>query len=111
MGIFDRENVGEGRGEEDNGNRLVPVAGGDDEAQIKRSRQGTGMRTTRADKDTRRGIELAVIVSVSPIPPFVSGFTVNDYGHLTPSFSTVVPVQKKTGESSLVGCEQSEKKV
>ena len=109
MGIFDRENVGEGRREEDNGNRRA--AGGDDKARIKRSRQGARTRTTGADKDMRRGIELAGIISVSPIPPFASSFTVNDYGHLTASFSTVVPVQKKTGESSLVGCEQSEEKV
>jgi len=48
------------------------------------SRQGTRTRTTRADKDARQGIELTWIVSVSPIPLFVSGFTVNDCGHLTP---------------------------
>ena len=32
----------------------------------------------------RRGVEPAGIISVSPIPPFASGFKVNDCGHLTP---------------------------
>ena len=50
------------------------------------SRQGARTRTTGADKGTRQGIELAGIISVSPIPPFASGFTVNDYGHLTEDF-------------------------
>jgi len=48
------------------------------------SRQGARARTAGADKDTRRGIELAGIVSESPIPLFASGFMVNDCGHLTP---------------------------
>jgi len=48
------------------------------------SRQGVRTRTTGVDKDMRQGIELAGIVSVSLIPPFASGFTVNDCGHLTP---------------------------
>ena len=61
------------------------MAGGDDKARIERSRQGARARAARADKDTRRGGELAGIVSASPIPPFASGFTVNDCGHLTPS--------------------------
>jgi len=30
----------------------------------------------RADKDTRQGVVLTEIISVSPIPPFVSGFMV-----------------------------------
>ena len=47
------------------------------------SRQGARARTAGADKDTRRGIELMGIVSESPIPPFASGFTVNNCGHLT----------------------------
>ena len=60
------------------------MAGGDDKTRIERSRQGARARVARADKDTRRGGELAGIVSASPIPPFASGFTVNDCGHLTP---------------------------
>ena len=52
------------------------------------SRQGARARTARADKDTRRGIELAGIVSESPIPPFASGFTVNNCGHLTTDSGT-----------------------
>jgi len=47
------------------------------------SRQGARARTAGADKDTKQGIELAGIVSESLIPPFASGFMVNDCGHLT----------------------------
>ena len=77
-GYLDRWNVDEGGGGKDNGGRRVA------EAMARHgSRRGARTRTTGADKDTRRGIELVGIVSVSPIPPFASGFTVNDYGHLT----------------------------
>jgi len=78
-GYLDRWNVNEGRGGKDNGGQHVA------EAMARHgSRQGTRMRTTGADKDMRQGIELAGIVSVSLIPPFASGFTVNNCGHLTP---------------------------
>jgi len=65
----------------DNGNRRV--AEGMARHEFEGSRQGARTRTTGADKDTRRGVELTGIVSVSPIPPFASGFTVNNCGHLT----------------------------
>jgi len=81
-GYLDRWNVDEGRGEKDNGSRRVAEAM--TRHRFEGSRQGARTRTTGADKDTRQGIELAGIVSVSPIPPFASGFTVNDCGHLTP---------------------------
>jgi len=51
------------------------------------SRQGARTRTTGGCENTRRGVVLTGIVSVSPIPPFASGFTVNDYGHLTSSYA------------------------
>ena len=41
------------------------------------------MKMAKVDKDTRRGVVLTGIISVSPIPLFASSFTVNDYGHLT----------------------------
>jgi len=80
-GYLDRWNVDKGGGEKDNGNRRMAEAMA--RHKFEGSRQGTRTRTTGADKDTRQGIELAGIVSVSPIPPFASGFTVNDCGHLT----------------------------
>jgi len=80
-GYLDRWNVDEGGGGKDNGNRRVAEAMARHE--FEGSRQGARTRTAGADKDTRQGIELTGIVSVSPIPPFASGFTVNDCGHLT----------------------------
>jgi len=87
-GYLDRWNVDEGGGEKDNGSRHVAEAM--TRHGFEGSRQGASTRTTGADKDTRQGIELAGIVSVSPIPPFASSFTVNDCGHLTPSSSNQV---------------------
>ena len=51
------------------------------------SRQGARTRTTGGCKNTRQGVVLMGIVSVSPIPPFASGFTVNNYGHLISSYA------------------------
>ena len=80
-GYLDRWNVDKGGGEKDNGNRHVAEAMA--RHKFEGSRQGARTRTTGADKDTRRGIKLAGIISVSPIPPFASSFTVNNCGHLT----------------------------
>jgi len=78
-GYLDRWNVDEGRGGKDNGGQRVAEA-----MARHRSRWGARTRTIGVDKDMRRGIELAGIVLVSPIPPFASSFMVNDCGHLTP---------------------------
>jgi len=80
-GYLDRWNVDKGGGGKDNGGRCMAEAMA--RHKFEGSRQGMRMRTTGADRDTRRGIELVGIILVSPIPLFASSFMVNNCGYLT----------------------------